>query len=345
MMNAEDQKLVATYLEGTEECAALDEALCRDEDTRVELLTQAAMDVQLKAYFQAEGDADLAGSGGEGAQPQSGPLAQTSAVAGERGGAPSRRRWLPRVAIPLGLAAGLALLCYAVWLWQSHRPAGPAVVQQTSPSAQGVAVAPPSPPPPVRVPAPPPPEAVVRQVQGEAVLSYGAGERGTQVTNGTAVLAGGRLRVGARADAYLAYADGSVLHLYRNTALMLGNSAGAKQIEMQQGAVDADVVPQPLDRPMTVMTPYLLVRVVGTELRVLTDAESSWAGVRSGKIEVVRRADGKTTRLTSGQYSAVAPNWPFMVMYGTCPNWQGHCQALTGDKTYLLEGPRRRPGS
>jgi ferric-dicitrate binding protein FerR (iron transport regulator) len=71
--------------------------------------------------------------------------------------------------------------------------------------------------------------------------------------------------------------------------------------------------------------------IVGTEFRLMADARSRWLGVRQGVVKVSRLADGQKVTLQAGNYSAVAPNWPYMRMDArVCPYWKQVCRQAAG---------------
>ena len=71
--------------------------------------------------------------------------------------------------------------------------------------------------------------------------------------------------------------------------------------------------------------------IVGTEFRLMADARSRWLGVRAGVVEASRVADGQKVTLQAGNYSAVAPNWPYMRMDArVCPYWKQVSQQAAG---------------
>lgn len=151
------------------------------------------------------------------------------------------------------------------------------------------------------------------------------------VASGTVVHAGATIALATNASACFAFMDGSVLRLYHGTVLVLKQTLTGSSVELQRGAVDASIRPQPANHMLVMHTSFLHAEIVGTEFRLMADSKSAWLGVRKGEVRVTREADGKKVSLADGNYAAVAPNWPFMRMNArVCPLWKSVCQQAAG---------------
>jgi ferric-dicitrate binding protein FerR (iron transport regulator) len=151
------------------------------------------------------------------------------------------------------------------------------------------------------------------------------------VSSGTVVHAGATIALATNASACFAFLDGSELRLYQDTVLVLKQSSTGPSVELQHGAVDASIRPQPANHMLVMHTSFMQAEIVGTEFRLMADSKSAWLGVRKGEVRVTREADGKKVNLADGNYAAVAPKWPFMRMNArVCPVWKSVCRQAAG---------------
>lgn len=321
------------YLDGqmsAADVAALEEALRADPQLRRDLLARASLESELPCALQ---ELEAAAP----AAPQ-----ETAAQAGRlHRTPPDTARKILWFAAPLAAAACLLVVLYAAL----HQPRpGPAL---PPPPVVAVVEKPVAPPvgkpvePPVVKPVAQPPEKPVVQlpaignltdVNGEVCLVEPNSTNLVPVTaQQTVVHAGASILLATNATATFAFADGSVLKLYRNCVLTLQQTEDGPRVDFRQGALDADIRHQPDGKRLVVQTRFLRADIVGTEFRVMGDSASAWVGVRTGDVQVTRAADGQKVALASGNYAAVAPNWPFMRMNArVCPLWKSVCQQAAG---------------
>jgi len=150
---------------------------------------------------------------------------------------------------------------------------------------------------------------------------------------GAEVFAGETILTATNTSAQFAYADGSTLRIYRGSAVVLSRTDAGPGLDLRRGALDADIRKQPEGRPLRVLGELMQAKIVGTEFRLMADAQSKWKslGVREGVVEVSRVADGQKVVLQAGNYAAVAPNWPYMRMDArVCPVWKAACRETAG---------------
>ncbi len=150
---------------------------------------------------------------------------------------------------------------------------------------------------------------------------------------GAEVFAGETILTATNASAQFAYADGSTLRIYRASTVVLSRTDAGPGLDLRRGAVDADIRKQPDGRHLQILGELMHAEIVGTEFRLMADAQSKWKslGVREGVVEVIRVADGQKVVLQAGNYAAVAPNWPYMRMDArVCPAWKEVCRAMAG---------------
>lgn len=306
-MSGDCPQLVRAYLDGTasdDEVLALDRMLRDDAALRSAMLGEAAFDVHLRMALQR-------------AQPELGKLPAAVRL-------PARRR--QRMVWGLvAAAAGIALVVGSMW-WRWGRQAAPAMLgkdvalTQTNSQVTAMQLV--------------EPVARVVSVRGIARLSGGGFGEGLQVgAEGADIGPDAVLDVARHGVARVAYPDGSRLTIHGGGRVVFPASGSGKTLQVDEGAVDAVVCPQPPDLPMVVYTARLTVRVAGTEFRVITDKAASWVAVRSGRVRVFRHSDGSRLDLASGRYATVNPKVPFgSIPAKTCPVWQGQCQLTVGDR-------------
>jgi len=220
-------------------------------------------------------------------------------------------RLVMRIMLPLAAAAGLVLALRLI-------------LPQTKPAVHGsLAVA-----PVIELPV----VGHLVELNGDVRISEGHSANSiVVVSSGTVVHAGATIALATNAAACFAFMDGSLLRLYQGTVLVLKQTATGASVELQRGAVDASIRPQPANHMLVMHTSFLYAEIVGTEFRLMADSKSAWLGVRKGEVRVTREADGKKVSLADGNYAAVAPNWPFMRMNArVCPLWKSVCQKAAG---------------
>jgi ferric-dicitrate binding protein FerR (iron transport regulator) len=278
---------------GPAEARKFEELLRRDRAARKELLVLAGFEAELPAALK---EAETA------APDMSGPP-----VAGAR--ARGAARFAVRALLPLAAAAGLVLAVRAV-LPGPRAGAGSAHTAAVQRPVEGQLV----------------------EVSGEVLVGEaGANGRLAAAASGTVVRAGSAISLGAGASAVFVCSDGSVLRLYRNTAVVLERTKTGANVQLLRGAVDAVVLPQPPGSMFVAHTGLMRADIVGTEFRLMADSKSAWLGVRKGAVIVTRAADGQKLNIDDGKYAAVASDWPFMRMNTlVCPRWQSVCRQAAG---------------
>lgn len=318
------------YLAGQaseEDVQALGERLRADAALRKELLNRATFDAELPGALR-----DVAREKKERAR----VTVATFPAAGTR---PARLRtdarrplaryfpWPAAIAAGIVIAVGLG----AYFIGRSGR-AGHTELAATAAAPR---------PAPQPTPQPAPMEAALPVAKAEGRLTEVGGEvwvaradgtgQPAVASAGTEVFAGDAIVTSTNASARFAYADGSTLRIYRASAVVLSQSDAGPGLDLRRGAVDADIRRQPDGQHLRVLGDLMQAEIVGTEFRLMADARSRWLGVRAGVVEASRVADGQKVTLQAGNYSAVAPNWPYMRMDArVCPYWKQVSQQAAG---------------
>jgi len=150
---------------------------------------------------------------------------------------------------------------------------------------------------------------------GIATLVSASGSVGVQragahrpAIEGQALARGDVVRTGSEdAATVIRYADGSVLELAQQSAVVLenGGDARSKSVTLQTGSLLADVAPQQAGLPMTLGTPHARIVVRGTSFRVWVDSATTRIWMFEGVVDVVNRTDGSGVPIAAGQVAAV----------------------------------------
>ena len=118
--------------------------------------------------------------------------------------------------------------------------------------------------------------------QGELVLDMHVGRE----------LTGGTIE-GLAPDSWfeLQFQDGSIVTI-SGTSMLTFADVGQKKLRLKQGAFTADVVPQPVGKPMIIQTPSTVIEVVGTRFEVEAFQAFTTVNVREGNVRLKHLFDG-----------------------------------------------------
>lgn len=167
---------------------------------------------------------------------------------------------------------------------------------------------------------------------GEVWLTSAGQTNASKVSGANLALhTGDAIRTGTNAQAHFMYPDGSALTIHHHTEVTVGRTKSGPKFDLERGGVDADVRPQPAGRNMKATTKHMRADGGGTQFRMMADPNSTWIGVRKGKVRVTRASDGQKILLGQSNYAAVHPKWPYQRMDArVCPVWKSVCQQATG---------------
>ena len=147
------------------------------------------------------------------------------------------------------------------------------------------------------------------------------------------IAVGDTLTVASNSEARVQYADGSQLIVHAQSRVSFEPSTGGKLVQLDRGALDANIVPQPADRSMVLYTKRVTAEVIGTQFRLIDDGKASWLAVKVGHVRVTDNTKGSQVEVTENRYSMYSDrqSWgPFPAK--TCPYWKAACQKAVGDK-------------
>ncbi|MBI1313916.1 hypothetical protein GC176_21695 [bacterium] len=124
---------------------------------------------------------------------------------------------------------------------------------------------------------------------------------------------GDRVKTGRSSRAILTLADKTEIHLRPETELILFPDPH-DGIDLVSGSISARVTQQSPQQPLTFVTQDSEVRVVGTELEVLSAAGRSEVAVTEGRVLVTRRSDGSSSEVSAGQFLSITESGPLSVI-------------------------------
>lgn len=320
MTTTDRDSLIRVYLDGSasdEQVRILDRLLAEDPAARKLLVSEAAFDSQLGAFLKRQENLRAAGGG--------------------------RRLIRPRfVYTALAAAAGVALAVGLAWVAFTVRPASqPALARSANapataiqpPAAPVVPVAPVVPP----APAPQVPAAeslgMLASVHGAVSLASSHQRESVSAHAQSPIAVGDTLTVGSNSEARVQYADGSQLIVHARSRLSFEPSSGGKLVQLDYGALDADITPQPAGHTLVLYTKRLTAEVIGTQFRLIDDGKASWLAVKTGHVRVTDNTKGHPVEVPGNGYVMVSErqSWgPFPAK--TCPYWRAASQKAVGDK-------------
>jgi len=151
----------------------------------------------------------------------------------------------------------------------------------------------------------PDPELPRVEVASGTVMLERAG-RSIKVPEGTLLAAADRLITDARARTLLRYPDRSFAEMNRNTAVIIGDGAGGKQLSLERGELFVKAAKQPAGRPMT-LNPGRAdqVLVVGTAFELARRDDRTRLRMIEG--QVAFGPEARSVVVNAGQASSVEP--------------------------------------
>lgn len=135
-----------------------------------------------------------------------------------------------------------------------------------------------------------------RVVATLSVISGVAGPEGN-VTNGATLYTRG-----AGSSARLKYPDGTVILMDNETRLVV-DGKGGKDLQLLSGSVTASVAPQPRGKPLRITTEHAVAEVLGTELSLGAEPESTALSVIDGTVRLQRLSDGQSIDVRGGHFA------------------------------------------
>ena len=136
--------------------------------------------------------------------------------------------------------------------------------------------------------------------------------------------AGDKIKVAGQNTVTIDYADHTRLTLgsaaeYESVAIFdeesvqasAAGSPNSKKIYLESGVIAADVAPQPAGKPMLIRTARATAEVIGTQLKLSVEKESTRLDVIEGKVRMQRLEDRAVAMVGSGEFAVAARDTEF----------------------------------
>lgn len=105
-------------------------------------------------------------------------------------------------------------------------------------------------------------------------------------------------------SAEIVYPDGTYVEILGSSKVVVEQDAdGRKRLRVVEGAIQADVAPQPAGRAMMISTPTATLEVLGTSFGVGARQDSTQLDVASGRVSMTRKSDGQRIEVAAGQFA------------------------------------------
>jgi ferric-dicitrate binding protein FerR (iron transport regulator) len=182
----------------------------------------------------------------------------------------------------------------------------------------------------------PPPPSIGRVEGGPGFRGFVVrGDRELVALPGFALRAGDGFRSGAGSVEFAVDGVARVrLEPYSELAL-----TDVRRIELRQGEISADVLPQPPGRPLVISAPHARAEVLGTRLTMSAAADATRLEVRTGSVRLVRADDGAELLVRGREYSVACEDVAFDVRpVAAAPEER---LEVTGFSLITLDAPRQ----
>ena len=137
------------------------------------------------------------------------------------------------------------------------------------------------------------------------------------VASGTALQLGDVLRVPAGKNAKIEYADKStftagcpiretVALFTQYNSLPTGETSTGKKVELDSGELAGHVERQPSGQPMLITTPRAIAEVLGTQIKLVAESDTTRLDVVEGKVRLHRVVDSAFTLVSGGEYAVAS---------------------------------------
>jgi hypothetical protein len=154
---------------------------------------------------------------------------------------------------------------------------------------------------------------VARIVAASAEVDVEREARKTAGVPGFALRTGDTLNVPLNGWARVQYEDATTLQIGPDTRLTIegeGLPLDPKRVYVKRGVVSAEVSPQPTERPMMLLTPHAITKVIGTTFTLTVGGDSTRILVRSGRVGVVKAQGDGAVEVAGGQAATAARGRP-----------------------------------
>ena len=190
------------------------------------------------------------------------------------------------------------------------------------------------------------PIATITGLKGSLLWTRNEGEIVLDVHVGRA-LTGGTIE-GLAPDSWfeLQFRDGSIATISGSSMLTFAD-VGQKKLRLKQGAFTADVVPQPVGKPMIIQTPSTVIEVVGTRFEVEALQAFTTVNVREGNVRLKHLVDGSAVDIPA-DYRVIAEaggDLSPMLLPAAENYWKSQLDVQAGGFGKWLPATKKRPAS
>ncbi|MEM7011832.1 MAG: FecR family protein [Verrucomicrobiota bacterium] len=113
----------------------------------------------------------------------------------------------------------------------------------------------------------------------------------------------------ATSNAEISFPDGTRISIAGHAEIRVGRSAtGGKRVSISSGQIEAEVTKQPSGKPLVIATPTSKIEVLGTRLEVNASSEETLLAVTSGRVALIRNADGARVEVPAGRQTRSTKN-------------------------------------
>jgi ferric-dicitrate binding protein FerR (iron transport regulator) len=198
----------------------------------------------------------------------------------------SGRRWSSGTV--LGFAAMAAALVGAIFLLVRSEP-GSQVPVQAQIKAQVAS-----------------PIARIAELNGSVAWTGDGGQVNYNLDVGDAIKGGTLETLATNSWAEIVFLDGSSAWISGPAVLTLSEGEEGKLIRLRRGDLSLDVSPQPIGKPLRLVTPTAEAEVLGTQFNVTADSASTRLTVNEGLVRVKRLADGRVQEVPANRFVVAA---------------------------------------
>jgi pectate lyase len=135
---------------------------------------------------------------------------------------------------------------------------------------------------------------------------------------GSTVRSGDTLVTGSASRAVVRYTDGTLVTIDERTTARLSSTGGAKRVYVMQGALDADIRPQPSERPMLFSSDDATATVVGTRLSFIAMPGATRLIVHEGSVQFARRHAAPIV-VAGGEFAVAQVDRPLVATATSAP--------------------------
>lgn len=171
------------------------------------------------------------------------------------------------------------------------------------------------------------------------VTGAGPAARSRLVQAGDVFLAGDTVVADSHSSGAIRYDDGTTVRLYDSTRItLIPRNDQTRMIRLASGAVDVKIVLQAGGAGTTgvvVRTALSDVSAQTGDFRVMADANGSWAGARSGTVNVVNTKTGQQAELAPTTCTVVTTQGPSLqVLPTSSAAWKAKSTSMTGSASF-----------